>query len=77
MSLKEYKGEKITVYFNSEICHHAAKCVKGLPEVFNVKARPWISPDQADEKKVAEVVDSCPSGALKYKLLKEVDSNGN
>lgn len=67
MSFKEYKGEKITVYFDGEICQHAGECVKGLPEVFNVKARPWISPDQADVNDVVEVIKRCPSGALKYK----------
>jgi len=39
-----------------------------LPKVFNVKARPWISPDQADVKNVIEVINRCPSGALKYKI---------
>ncbi|MFJ8511817.1 (4Fe-4S)-binding protein [Lysinibacillus xylanilyticus] len=68
MGLKEYKGEKITVYFDGEICEHAAECVKGLPEVFNVKARPWISLDNADAKKVIEVIDRCPSRALTYKI---------
>ncbi|MFG3614181.1 (4Fe-4S)-binding protein [Rummeliibacillus stabekisii] len=51
MGLKEYKGEKITVSFDGEICKHAAECVKGLPEVFNVNARPWISLDKADAEK--------------------------
>ncbi|GEL06281.1 (4Fe-4S)-binding protein [Rummeliibacillus sp. G93] len=68
MGLKEYKGEKITVSFDGEICKHAAECVKGLPEVFNVNARPWISLDKADAEKVVEVIDRCPSGALKYKI---------
>ncbi|MEI3604829.1 GNAT family N-acetyltransferase [Pseudogracilibacillus sp. SE30717A] len=74
MSYKKYEGQKITVYFDKEICQHAAECVKGLPEVFNVKARPWISPDQADEKKIAEVIHRCPSGALKYQLKSEGDT---
>lgn len=68
MGLKEYKGEKITVSFDGEICKHAAECVKGLPEVFNVNARPWISLDKGDAEKVVEVIDRCPSGALKYKI---------
>jgi len=68
MGLKEYKGEEITVYFDGEICEHAAECVKGLPEVFNVKARPWISLDKGDAKKVVEVIDRCPSRALTYKI---------
>ncbi|MGG2106595.1 (4Fe-4S)-binding protein [Lysinibacillus pakistanensis] len=68
MGFKEYRGEKITVYFDGDICQHAAECVKGLPEVFNVKAKPWISLDNADVKNVVEVINRCPSGALKYKI---------
>ncbi|MCK1997598.1 (4Fe-4S)-binding protein [Psychrobacillus psychrodurans] len=68
MSYREYKGEEITVYFDGDICKHAAECVKGLPEVFNVKARPWISLENVDAKKVAEVINRCPSGALKYEM---------
>ncbi|WP_307249178.1 (4Fe-4S)-binding protein [Catenuloplanes indicus] len=36
------------------------------PEVFDVTARPWITPDNADAAAVAAVVDRCPSGALRY-----------
>ncbi len=67
MSYREYKGEEITVYFDGDICKHA-NVVKGLPKVFNVKARPWISLENVDAKKVAEVINRCPSGALKYKM---------
>ncbi|MFE5487271.1 (4Fe-4S)-binding protein [Streptomyces sp. NPDC056527] len=64
--LKEYAGEGITVTFEPRRCLHAAECVRGLPAVFDVEKRPWISPDGADASLVAEVVRRCPSGALQY-----------
>lgn len=71
MGYRAYEGEKITVYFDKDMCQHAAECVKGLPEVFNVKAKPWIKADQAEVVKVEEVIKRCPSGALKYKRKEE------
>ncbi|KAB0442800.1 hypothetical protein D0439_13240 [Lysinibacillus fusiformis] len=68
MGYREYRGEEIIVYFDKDMCQHAAECVKGLPEVFNVKAKPWIAPDEAAAKQVAEIINRCPSGALKYKI---------
>jgi hypothetical protein len=29
-----YKGQKITVFYNKELCAHAAQCVAGSPDVF-------------------------------------------
>lgn len=65
---KPYRGSGITVTFQSSRCLHFAECLRGLPEVFDVKARPWISPDNADPAAVADVVERCPSGALRYTL---------
>jgi len=42
--------------------------VRGLPQVFDVKKRPWIQPGNASVEHVAEVVRRCPSGALHYRL---------
>ncbi|MFD4376277.1 (4Fe-4S)-binding protein [Streptomyces sp. NPDC058486] len=64
--LKEYEGEGITVTFEPRRCLHAAECVHGLPEVFDLSRRPWILPDAAAPDRVAEVVRRCPSGALQY-----------
>lgn len=66
---KSYSNDKIEVSFDSDVCQHAAMCVKGLNTVFNPKARPWINVDAADAEKIAEVVKTCPSGALQYKML--------
>ncbi|WP_430535657.1 (4Fe-4S)-binding protein [Listeria rocourtiae] len=65
---REYRGEKIDVYFNTAICAHAAECVKGDPAVFNTSRKPWIVPDNASPEKVQEVIHRCPSGALKYQM---------
>jgi uncharacterized Fe-S cluster protein YjdI/CDGSH-type Zn-finger protein len=63
-----YRGERITVYYDVQRCCHFAECVRGLPGVFDVNARPWIQPDNADADRVAEVVRRCPTGALHYAL---------
>lgn len=64
--LKDYYGKDITVHFNLAVCSHNAACVKGLPEVFNTRKRPWIMADNAPVEKVIETIHKCPSGALSY-----------
>ncbi|MEU5400064.1 (4Fe-4S)-binding protein [Streptomyces sp. NPDC005963] len=64
---KEYTGREITVTFAPRRCLHAAECVRGLPRVFDLERRPWISPDDEPADQVAEVVRRCPSGALRYR----------
>lgn len=64
---REYSGENITVRYDARRCIHAAECVKGLPSVFDAKARPWIQPDAADADAVADAVERCPTGALSYR----------
>jgi len=63
---KPIQGSEITVYFDSQRCRHFAECLRGLPEVFNTRQRPWIAPDAASAALVAEVIRRCPSGALHY-----------
>ncbi|MFJ2743334.1 (4Fe-4S)-binding protein [Streptomyces sp. NPDC087440] len=65
---KEYRGEQVDVTFRPGRCLHAAECVRGLPEVFDLQKRPWITPDAAAPEDVAEVIRRCPSGALRYRL---------
>ncbi|MGW7412206.1 (4Fe-4S)-binding protein [Streptomyces sp. NPDC054863] len=65
---KEYPGEGVDVTFDPGRCLHAAECVRGLPEVFDLKRRPWVSPDAAPPERVTEVIGRCPSGALQYRL---------
>ena len=65
--IQKYEGENIIVYFESARCIHAARCVSGLPDVFKPDvAGPWIEPDAADAKRLAELIKTCPSGALYF-----------
>jgi len=64
--IKDYTTEHITVTYSAKRCIHAAKCVAGLPQVFDVQKRPWIQPEQAEADAVAEVVMQCPTGALQF-----------
>lgn len=65
---RAYPGDAVTVTFDGARCLHAARCVQGLPAVFDTTRRPWIVPDGASAEAVAEVVRRCPSGALRYEL---------
>lgn len=58
---------KIDVYFNTAICQHSGNCVRGNGKLFNLKRKPWIMPDEVDVVTVVKVIDTCPSGALKYR----------
>lgn len=63
-----YESEEITVSYDVNRCIHAANCVNGLPDVFDPDRKPWIAPGNAAGEKVADVIETCPSGALKYEL---------
>lgn len=66
-AIREYSGDGVVVTWEAARCRHAAECVRGLPEVFNSKARPWIDPTKAGAEEIIEVVDRCPSFALGYR----------
>lgn len=66
--MKEYKNSQIIVHWFPEICAHPGICLKKLPEVFNLNKRPWVNVDGATPEEIIEVIDQCPSGALKYSL---------
>ncbi|BDP40565.1 hypothetical protein DAETH_05340 [Deinococcus aetherius] len=66
---KAYTGDGVTVYYDAPRCVHVANCVRGLPEVFRPRERPWIQLwNEADAGQVAQVVRTCPTGALHYAL---------
>lgn len=65
MTEKAYSTDGVTVFFDGEVCQHAALCVKGLPTVFDSAARPWIQPANASIADVVAQVEACPSGALR------------
>ncbi|MBP1043987.1 (4Fe-4S)-binding protein [Vagococcus sp. BWB3-3] len=63
---RKYSGEAIDVFFNTSICVHSGNCVRGNKEIFNLDRRPWVLPDNAEAQEVMRVINTCPSGALKY-----------
>jgi uncharacterized Fe-S cluster protein YjdI len=63
---KKYAGDGIDVFFEPRLCIHAARCVAGLPDVFNPQKRPWIQPMNATAGALADVISQCPTGALHY-----------
>lgn len=62
--VQSYTSDAITVTFDPSVCTHAAKCVTGLPAVFDVKRRPWIDVTAESADAIAAQVARCPSGAL-------------
>ncbi len=63
---KEYSNDDLTIVWKPEKCIHSGVCVKTLPDVYDPKARPWISIGNATTDELIKQVDQCPSGALSY-----------
>jgi uncharacterized Fe-S cluster protein YjdI len=63
---RKYSGEAIDVFYNISKCVHAGKCVKGSIEAFNPKRKPWVIADAETADRIAEIIDTCPAGALQY-----------
>jgi uncharacterized Fe-S cluster protein YjdI len=41
--MQEYRNDKVVVRYDPKICIHAGECVRGLPSVFNVSKKPWMT----------------------------------
>ena len=59
-----YETDDISVFWNSDKCRHARKCVTGCPEVFDFKRKPWIDLSQDETQRIWKTIKQCPSGAL-------------
>jgi uncharacterized Fe-S cluster protein YjdI len=64
MARKTYTGKAASITFDLEACIHAGACVRGLPQVFDLKRKPWILPDAGSVAELRDIVARCPSGAL-------------
>ncbi len=64
--VKEYTNGEVTVVWKNGLCIHSGNCVRGLYEVFNPKATPWINVEASTTEKIIEQVKKCPSGALSF-----------
>ena len=63
-----YSNKKLTVTWDTSKCIRSGRCDGQLPQVFDPNSRPWVKIDAADPEKIMRVIDSCPSGALSYKI---------
>ena len=59
-----YETNDIVVFWNSDKCRHAKKCVTGSPKTFDITRRPWIDVTLAPTPEIWQTVSSCPTGAL-------------
>ena len=64
-NIRRYEGRGCSVTYDAKRCIHAAECARGLPAVFDSKAKPWIRPAETEADVLAPVIERCPSGALK------------
>jgi uncharacterized Fe-S cluster protein YjdI len=64
--LQTYETPEITVTFDPNLCTHSARCIRGLPAVFDIREKRWVRPERAPAADVAAQVARCPSGALQF-----------
>lgn len=74
---KEYNNGEVTIIWEPGKCIHSAVCVKGLPNVFKPREKPWITIDGATTEQLVEQIKKCPSGALGFRMneQKNVDAS--
>ncbi|MBX2802281.1 MAG: CDGSH iron-sulfur domain-containing protein [Myxococcales bacterium] len=61
-----YEGAEVTIHYNRLLCSHAAECGRRQKAAFDSSRSPWIIPDNAPADGLLEVVQACPSGALRF-----------
>ena len=66
---RTYSNDAIEVRWEPRFCIHTKNCVRGLGAVFNPEARPWVQVDGADADRIAETIETCPTGALHFRRL--------
>jgi uncharacterized Fe-S cluster protein YjdI len=67
LGYRKYFGQELDIYYHKDICAHIGNCVRGDSSGFEVGRKPWIIADDCQSTAHAiQVVNSCPSGALKW-----------
>lgn len=65
--MKEYAGDGFAVEWRPDFCQHSTRCWTQLHQVFDPRARPWITPAGATADRIEEQVGRCPTGALRFR----------
>jgi uncharacterized Fe-S cluster protein YjdI len=63
---RAYRGVGFVVTWEPTLCVHSERCFRSLPRVFRPWDRPWVHVGEATAGRIAEVVATCPSSALKF-----------
>ncbi len=61
-----YTNDEITVIRKPHVCIHSAIGARGIHQVFNPHARPWVNMAAATMEQITAQVQKCPSGAFSY-----------
>lgn len=61
-----YEDDDIAVMWDATLCIHTAICLQRLPQVFDVRRRPWVDLSGAAAAEIADTIRACPTGALRY-----------
>ncbi|NNF64459.1 MAG: hypothetical protein HKN07_09375 [Acidimicrobiia bacterium] len=69
MTKRTYQRDNLIVHWDSSRCIHSGRCLRGLPEVFDLQARPWVQLEEAESDAVTATIETCPSGALTYERV--------
>lgn len=69
--IKTYSNGELTIVWQPGKCIHSGVCVRTLPQVYNPKAKPWITIENATTEALKAQITNCPSGALSYFMNKD------
>jgi uncharacterized Fe-S cluster protein YjdI/CDGSH-type Zn-finger protein len=69
MTKRTYENDSIRVLWDSSLCIHTGFCIKAGSGVFDSGRRPWVRLDLASPDVIAQAVQACPTGALRYERL--------
>ena len=72
---RTYTNGEVTVYWDPDLCIHVMNCIRSTPEVFNSSKRPWVNVHAAGTKEIIRGVDTCPTGALSWRLNRDIESD--
>lgn len=61
-----YHNDQLTVFWDAALCTHAGICFTQLPRVFNPRKNPWVNLEGADNERVVQAVNACPTLALTF-----------
>ncbi len=61
---RTYENDDLAVFWDSEKCFHAKRCVGKSADVFDPTRKPWIDLNKGTSAEIWQAVSGCPSGAL-------------